>query len=1818
MDVLTNTGIYKVDKSLRRYGVTIERALASWEISPQEWADYIAFLGRLLKAIQSHPDNAPLLPHSREVASKLAQCLNPALPSGVHQKALEVYTYIFSTFGQGYLSGHLPEFLPGLSAVLSFASLSVRPGLYSIFEEYIVHLPAPDLRPILKSLILSLLPALEETSSEDFDRAFRVLETLERVFSPTRIDHQVSSEKNGFYWQCLFLAVITSPSRRLGALNFLTQRLPKFTSMGKEVHRANAISPDGKSTALSPAAEALISPEPGLLIRCFACGLSDPQVLIQRGFLDLLVTHLPLDSPLLQQRVRTDDLDHLISSAVLVLLRREMSLNRRLWSWFLGPDPKASTRNNEGAPPSVNTKPSTDAKTDWQFQYFAAHGRAPLERCILAMFKRSTSHPTERARPFRICLSLMDRWEIGGSIVPHMFIPAIESAYDYSSNAPPSDIAEVVRSASLFFDGVEATLIWGNLIRVLSSGFSKDAGRRNLHLFSWTVQHFNIKDEEMLTTHVPYAAVYLLSLLLDSKASAVSPLDRSISMQILSTLLEIIPERAFTSLTDTSTDNAVSSAHTVQGNMFRADLDAFYRGREQSISTELPFGPPRVAEVLCRLAKSLAVEALNQRANGSLGATLSLLLTLQWKLPNTTAVEYADLLTTFRQHLDLVGSQESALMLPDINSMISFLVGLSSTPKREQVITKADVISLEPSLTAQLWRCLSPALPKYHVEAARAMWQLQDLVSPSDRFEVSLNALVRRAMRVPVPSKYDRAEAVRRFTVLWNLTVPAPSGGKTGLLCSTRRGSAMLSIADAKQASYRQTILLEPLMLVVDLLNDPADVAFGVVKAWLSSLPSLEQILRVHFELMGKHTGSDEKLDGSARNALGRLDAQRAREVEYILEHFLNILRHGNNWVWQCLSGMVPSSERDNDATTGFVTLAEYCASFLCDERHTSPKLERTSIELLDILLATSSALSLKALDLDSRLMDRLVQCLAAGQADTQGPMLKLITQALQLRLATEPRDVALDRRARASISLRRPASVTDSRSSPSSSSANISSPPPPQLLSCLKAGFTATAARSNMDEWLSFLSDVLPIFSDAIFASLIPLVECLCNEIDKAHADIAAVAKTGNSVSAVTPETMTVLLEALEMILARAHECLVDDQNAEPVPKAALQSRGLFGNVTAGVFRADGPPSRTHLANSRLTVVLALHDAIRVSLKLWIWASHYPEDEEFDKASAATTSHNALKIRSRTRHLLDHIFAVEPLESLEVLIYSWCYPTHSTLASAAVDLLHVLQGLRPKNMMPVILDALCSRTNPVALPLSRQSSQTIDLKALDVTLFLSAYLGSIEDDATDEVWSDSLAFLRDVLLNPLPYRQVLPALLSIALLLAEKVNNTNFGEQRRMRRDLGDVFQRLLAATFTTMPSGLSLDSGGLEIHSAVDVVLNSTNGRTTMRLANVLQHVTANIEILLETSDRTVNAINSISANLIAPMLRAKSFPDNITTDALALLLQISKKAPLAKPWKKELLDAFNDPKFLTCSVEQMEDDWFPILYQWCTHDKERMPELMSRLTPPSSAGIMFGVGANAARLDADRRTQLNLRRITLLLLASPADTFVTHYRLIEEKLVELFSANASSSPSIAVKSELFMLCRALVFSSSAVHSAPIWPIINDNLQAALLSLSSPNTSTSNAFGNLALLQACKLLDVLVVISPDEFQLHEWLYISDTIDAVYQPSHWTPVALSDQIAETLALEPVEDSPGMIQPTPVASGSSSHRRPLIDNDALADKEDLKAMALEDFARTVLRPFLSQLSLSAYEGVYSMHTPDIDICRRGLLQDTLDLSTIVE
>lgn len=160
--------------------------------------------------------------------------------------------------------------------------------------------------------------------------------------------------------------------------------------------------------------------------------------------------------------------------------------------------------------------------------------------------------------------------------------------------------------------------------------------------------------------------------------------------------------------------------------------------------------------------------------------------------------------------------------------------------------------------------------------------------------------------------------------------------------------------------------------------------------------------------------------------------------------------------------------------------------------------------------------------------------------------------------------------------------------------------------------------------------------------------------------------------------------------------------------------------------------------------------------------------------------------MRNRARRILEHLFAAEALECLETLAVLWTKATmDDEQATSIMGLLNVLNGSKPKHTIPNIFNAIYSRTDPSALDPNRTSTLTSDLSDTELVAFLVEYTRSLEDDAMDEIWPDCTLFLRDVLANPLPHRQVLPTLLEFAAVIGQKVDNTNFGEQRKMRKEL-------------------------------------------------------------------------------------------------------------------------------------------------------------------------------------------------------------------------------------------------------------------------------------------------------------------------------------------------------------------------------------------------------------------------------------------------
>lgn len=119
--------------------------------------------------------------------------------------------------------------------------------------------------------------------------------------------------------------MLTTPSARGTSLNFLARRLPPLSfTEDKDI-------------------SSIIGRDIGLMIRAFAAALDDDNLLVRRGALDLLLQSLRVDSAAMR-KAQAEDRAILMRAATSVVLRRDLSLNRRLYTWLLGPDEKSDVQ----------------------------------------------------------------------------------------------------------------------------------------------------------------------------------------------------------------------------------------------------------------------------------------------------------------------------------------------------------------------------------------------------------------------------------------------------------------------------------------------------------------------------------------------------------------------------------------------------------------------------------------------------------------------------------------------------------------------------------------------------------------------------------------------------------------------------------------------------------------------------------------------------------------------------------------------------------------------------------------------------------------------------------------------------------------------------------------------------------------------------------------------------------------------------------------------------------------------------------------------------------------------------------------------------------------------------------------------------------------------------------------------------------------------------------------------------------------------------------------------------------------------------------
>ncbi|NXK49199.1 DOP1 protein, partial [Chauna torquata] len=441
------------DSKYRNYVAAVDKALKNFEYS-SEWADLISALGKLNKVLQNNA-KYQVVPKKLTIGKRLAQCLHPALPGGVHRKALETYEIIFKIIGPKRLAKDLFLYSSGLFPLLANAAMSVKPTLLSLYEIYYLPL-GKTLKPGLQGLLTGILPGLEE-GSEYYERTNTLLEKV------------ASAVDQSAFYSALWGSLLTSPAVRLPGITYVLSHLNRKLSMEDQLY--------------------IIGSDIELMVEAVSTSVQDTSVLVQRSTLDLILFCFPFH---MSQATRPDMI-RILSAALHVVLRRDMSLNRRLYAWLLGFD-------NNGAliGPRSTRHSNPEEHATYYFNTFSKEMLVQAMVGILQVNGRGEeSTLMQDLKPFRILISLLDKPELGPAILEDVLIEVFRTLYtqckaELELQSEPSfskdhtqlssklrenkKTAELIKTANLLFNSFEPYYMWDYIAR-----WFEECCRRTLH-----------------------------------------------------------------------------------------------------------------------------------------------------------------------------------------------------------------------------------------------------------------------------------------------------------------------------------------------------------------------------------------------------------------------------------------------------------------------------------------------------------------------------------------------------------------------------------------------------------------------------------------------------------------------------------------------------------------------------------------------------------------------------------------------------------------------------------------------------------------------------------------------------------------------------------------------------------------------------------------------------------------------------------------------------------------------------------------------------------------------------------------------------------------------------------------------------------------------------------------------------------------------------------------------------------------------------------------------------------------------------------------
>ncbi|GAA5831398.1 hypothetical protein JCM3766R1_001734 [Sporobolomyces carnicolor] len=1708
------------DAKYRKFAQAVDKTLQSFD-QVNEWADFITFLAKLLKCLQGYPQY-PVIPHKLIVAKRLSQCLNPALPTGVHQRALDVYTHILTAIGPENLRRDLPAWSSGLFPFFQYAATSVKPIVLNLYERFYLPLQA-SLRPATKAFILALLPGLEEETGEFFEKVAELLDRVSGTVSPS------------FFFQNMWLVLVTAPHSRIPALNYLTRRLPRMES-------------DESLTAI-------VGQDVGLMVRGFAAALEDPQILVQRGTLELLITTLKLDSVGFRN-MRQEDKVLLVRAAIGVVLRRDLSLSRRLYTWLLG---------------------SSDS-SEQQVSHLRSHGLELLRLALKTeMDEQSLEMETiERQRPFKIFISLLDKWEIGGILTEVLVLDAFESLKN--NLRPGDDHDELLLTGNMLFEILDPFLLWKQIYHSIRSALTEGQSTQAIDLVRFIVETFRLHDDEVQKLHAPFTAFAILDRVAAAEQSGKSSADLNYSklssaIQVAIDLLREIPPNFYHGHTDHLVDAPPEHFGT-------SIADALYDASDVK-SASLPEVEGR--ELLAGgIASSLRMV---ERASATLSRNRAALdeLRIAW----TPETWFKALVT---------GSDATGVSISNF-PLHSALVGLALKLTQSEVLeprSSENRDKLSESLASRLLGYLQPRSSPCYVESVQLLWKI-DALSENRCIESIISS------QLASVDEGQRLGAFEAFGNLWRFTEDAQLPGMT-------LRTPMLKMIDSLKAEELSTRRAAEAWMRCSLKSyirilDP--LLFSLLDPTISFRPQTVKISEIRTPILVYQRSFDQS------------------RVQHVLDSLLALCRFGgqgfiriakSSWLKHTLDPAlrerVMKSGVDNlTYLDGLITIllrllrADPVDALLRTLGPLNQHLHAAVAEILQVLVSRGEAEIASLALIESALMNRLFRCIHRNELDLQNKLLHVLHSVTHANAGQTRRGSPASK-----------PSETETTASPPGEAEEGSAQPPDLthdefFVRIISDAVSAQDNNAIIHHWVDFLLMTIPLYRHDLHTILLPLVDRFVTRlrslVTELQASYSSLASPATSLSTTDAE-FTALTNALErlvlMALAESSSAGGEDESksSERVPSDTSSSAGgggLLGYMSNVLSHSEMESTElSEETKTKHSVLERVRDA--ADLLLFSWGVTSTLDLSSGEDQDTSQSHFASRAKLRTRRALERIYKNATQETLDAVVNYW---RRSSIEETG-RIFEILNSLAPSPRSVVAM--LCDKLNPKLSAAAEKSKTPFSPSNETAFAFLEVYLDRLEGSLAVQVWAPLLAFGREVLSNTSTNRPLVFPSLRCFTVLSEKVSQTSALEDRRMRRDLQEMFIRLVDASVQL--AGRAVESGVWVKRPAADVptngdddsVISEKTKADSVSVATETEKKTfpapaGNIareashflrfpsNIALMRVPDTVAACSNMVYYIVSPAFktRAKSF--EIDSAIFDLLHEMVRATQASKAWRSTVADAFADNRFFNAKPES-NAQWKPLI-QALMVDKERLPDLVGKISTASSANIFTN-----RELESLSRA-LSLRRLTYALYTGEKDRFLAQLPIIQEKLVDLLRSSVGDM----VQAEVYLCLRVLFCRIGNQHLAGLWPVILTELLRLFESLVDRKVPDKSDLLQL-ILSACKFLDLTLVLQTEDFQIHEWMFVTDTVDAIYPPDAWLPQAIMDRLGEILSdphhtttaptlpaiFSTPEAATGTPSPNELSLGRVSARRPLLAARRLTTMSELE-------------PFFATVSLTAYESIYN-------------------------